>query len=341
MIRATSCLAVLPVRDGAWLCRCRGAEVEPLAEVPGSPEARHALAPSGSALAVLDSNGKRGGLFRVLDQAPWVEVRLPFTSLPKGCRGHAVAATDTALIVGGHSRSEEALWFRSQEHPDVWRPIGLPDGIASRGKAVDGLHLDGARLLAVDDLVFPKWLVVYRMDDPVEPRSPLAIRLPEHIAYERILASALGPAWLGLLSKGISHGSQGSCLALVDRTTFQEVSLWSASTSEGLFEGTSQHEADPGGPPLLQGVDVGFAGDTLVVACGAQGLLAADLAGWTPAPASTLGPPLVPRPVPGLARVDRIVTTTPPDPLGVFLVGLDEHGSSTHVWMGNGPAERR
>lgn len=354
-------VAVLPFRGVAWLCRCCGPEVVPLVEAPGAPDARYAFAPDGSALAVLDTGRKRSGLFKILDHAPWAERALHFTSLPMGCLGHAVATCGKSLIVGGHSGTEESLWCRSPRNPQTWQPVRFPVGIGSKGKAIDGILIDGSRVIAVDDLLSPKWVIVYRLSDEGGLNDPASVRLPDHIAYERIQATALGSDWLGLISMGNSHGSRGSFISLLAPDTFQEQAVWSVRAHGELFGDVSSDDSDPISLALLEAKELEFIGDTMLVACGERGLLSADLAGWTPAPqnpppvaetsdprsrlrqvvvdlvapvkAGGPGPLLVHRQVPDLARVDGIVVPTPSDPTGAFITGLDEAGALTYSWV--------
>lgn len=340
-------LAVLPIGEEAWLCRCRGPEVHPLAEVPGTAEARIAFAPDGSTFAVLGPGGKRAGLFRLLDEAPWIEGLLPFSDLPKGCIGHTIAAAGGSLIVGGRSRAFESLWQRSQGTGGRWEGVPLPNGIGARGKAIDALLLQGSRLIAVDDLLSPKWVVVYRLDDAGSPHEPAAVRLPEHIAYERICAAALGPRWIALISTGISHGSKGAFLSLLDRDSFKEQAVWSARRPGGLFDAGRPEDLGPIDLALLDARDLAFAGETLLIACGSRGMLSADLAGWTPPPpepapevdaarppgAAEPGPALVHRSVPGLASVEQLVVPQPQERTGVFAIGRGTGGGRSSRWV--------
>lgn len=360
-------LAVLPVGGVAWLCRCTGPEVFPLVKAPGAADAHHAFAPDASALAVLDMDRKRAGLFRIRGDSPWIDRLLPFSNLPKGCVGHAIATTGESLIVGGHSESKESLWIRTSGHNGAWRPVVLPEGIGSPGKAIDGLLLDNSRLIAVDDILFPKWVIDYRLGDPGGLQDPRPVLLPAHITFERIHAAALGCKWVALISNGMNHGSKGSFISLLTRDTFQEQAVWSAHSHSGLFDDGSPDDLSPIDLALLDAKDLGFVRKTLLVACGTHGLLSTSLEGWIPsspeppplrevrdprtgsrqmvedasAPveAGGPGPSFMLRQLPGLASVDKIVSPTPPDPAGVFVTGLGEGGQSTYAWVATLPTE--
>ncbi len=358
-------LAILPVGGAAWLCRCIGREVLPLVEAPGADDAHYAFALDGSALAVLDMGRKRAGLFSLRIDAPLLDPLLPFSNLPKGCIGHAIATTGSNLIVGGHSDRKESLWSRSPRTGGKWRSEELPEGVGAKGKAIDGLLLDGPRVIAVDDLLPPKWLIVYQQSDLGELQDPVSVRLPDHISYERIHAAALGPKWIGLISKGTAHGSRGSFLSLLARDTFQEQAVWLVRTHTGLFDEGSSEDLSSVLHALLNAKDLGFVGETLQIACGPHGLLSANLGRWTPPPpelpplveildprsgsrrmvedhsapvkAGGPGPPLFLQQVPGLTSVDKLVIPTPSNLNGVFATGSEKGGRATHVWVSAAP----
>lgn len=353
--------AILPIKGVSWLCLTHGSEVTPLAQAPGMPDARFVFAPDASALAVLDMDRKRAGLFRILAEEPWFEQVFPFAALPKDCKGHALAVVGGSLLVGGHSKTAEALWIRTPGIGNEWQVVPIPERFRARGKAIDGLLLDGPRVIAVDDLIVPKWVIVYRVESPDELRETEVVALPEHISYERIHIAVLGTRWIGLVSKGTRYGSNGTFISLLDADSFAEQAVWSICAPTGLFDGGTKEGMAPLDRALLESVDLGFVGDTLLVACGPWGLLTADLTGWTPPPqmppplvekldplsasremhedlsaptkASGPGPALAFRDAPGLTSVERIVISTPPDPAGAFAVGPGPDGIAAYVWI--------
>jgi len=109
MMQSTYSLAFLPIANEYWMCRSRGAQVEPLTKATGQPDARFVIAPDGASFAVLDSDSKRAGLFRVLAEEPWFERVLSFSTLPKRC-----AVDDIVLpkwvLEDGRTRDEVACW---------------------------------------------------------------------------------------------------------------------------------------------------------------------------------------------------------------------------------------
>lgn len=258
---------VLPVAGQNRLCRVLGGRIEPVGDVPGAEDARYYLDASAGRLAIMDSARKRVGLFAVQEGEPNISRVLPFATLPKDCQGHVAMAFDGGVLVGGHSKSGEAIWWRHPTHAkDAWQAIALPEQMRRPGKAIDGFHVDGDLLVAVDDIIVPRWLILYRIEPGHALRLEKSVSLPPHITYERIFDSFLGEDVLWLASRGINHGRIGTFIWGVDRKTFRERGCWSAFSVPRGSVGDSA-------PSLLNAKRVVEWQGRLLVPCGESGLL--------------------------------------------------------------------
>ncbi len=318
--------AILPFEGQTHLCTVEQGEVRPLVLAPGNADAHYFLSRSADRVAVLDSSRRRAGLFDVLPQEPWLRRNLPFATLPRGCVGHAALAWGDTLLVGGRSKASEALWSRSRATDPGWTAIPLPKQIELRGKAIDGLHRLEDQLIAVDDIVTPKWIVIYRFEAG-EFLLERCVRLPSHTTYERITQSFLGDSGLTLLSRGVNHGrlSQHAWLLSMDR--FKEKACWSAAGQ------VSEDATSPLSDALLSARTIAEVNGYMVLGCGAEGVLVAKLP--TGRRRSTLPDPIC-LSVPGLATVDTLVVPMPADCSGVFAVGKDEAGHADSRWLSAG-----
>ena len=153
--------AFLPVDSQYWLCSVSGADVVPLALAPGEHTALRRFSADGREFAMLDQQGKRVGHYRLLPDAPWIEAVRPPATLPKGSVAHAVLVHQGTLFAGGHGDHGEALWLRQPGRQPDWLPVALPEGVGKRGKAVDTLFVRGHELVAIDNILLPKWVLVY------------------------------------------------------------------------------------------------------------------------------------------------------------------------------------
>lgn len=250
-------------------------------------------------LGVLDERGKRLQLFHVDPEGAESEVaeRVPSpVTLPKGSFGRCLVLHGTTVFVGGNSeKGPESLWtLRWSGGSGEISSVGLPDGIGRAGKAIDHLYIERDRLVAVDDLRLPKYVLSFRLaaDGEVVPFDVEDLKV--HSTYEHVVAGATGRTRVALYSEAINHGVQTAHLAVLDKRSRSEVALYSAVTfslrrPEPKWT-MPLREADP---PPRHGLEDGplescpkmsFVDDVLLLGTDA-GLFAADLAELVARPA--------------------------------------------------------
>lgn len=335
--RSKAALLVLPIHGQHHVCRVSDAGVSPVAMFPCAADARLFRDADGQRIAVIDQSDKRAGLYELLPDAPWLRVLVKPRALPAGSRGHAALGLADSLLVGGHSPSGEALWQRFElGDAGEWTCIPIPEALRRRGKAVDGLHIDGDRLIAVDDIRVPKWIFLYRIQAGGTLTMDRPIALPTHTTYERILDSSLGQRTLWLVSRGVNHGRVGGYVWGLDRRSFKPVVCWSAvETSEDWLVGISpwldRTPVVPEPPPgLAKAVGVTEWRNALWVACGESGLYRISLLGsraeWVAAkPVAVEGV--------RLGEVNVLVPSPAQDCPGLFLLGSSIEGYVDHQFL--------
>lgn len=215
---------VLPHQGAPWLHRPDGANTRPLCPVPTGGRARFCISPDAAWLGVLDEDGRRAHLYRVADDV--IECVQPPCALAGGDRGHAIAAAGGVLYVGGSGKSGEMLWALGGPG-DALRPMPIPQKARRAGKAVDAVFVHEGRLLAIDDIVFPKWGFIHDLADPAAPRLAAVVDLPWHTSYEHVRAAAIGQPGVMLLSTGINHGTSSAHFSLLDLHTLREIAAGS------------------------------------------------------------------------------------------------------------------
>lgn len=326
-------MTILPLDGLAQVCELQAETVIPLAVMPGDLDASHYICPSTRQVGVIDKKRKRAGLFSLETAEPWFRKVLPFGNLPKGCIGHTALPFAGGLLVGGHSDSGEALWWRHPtQSPDVWHPLELPAEIRRPGKAIDGLHRLGAWVVAVDNIVVPKWLILYTVTEEPGLTLDRLVRLPHHTTYEHIFSTFLGRSRLWCASRGVNHGRVSSHVWGLELETFREVACLSVSPSRKTPFPTVDDVDER--HPLETLSEVVEWEDGLLLPCGPRGLFRAtvqrmgesvDSAGF--------------REIAGVDLVDvRAVRLHPDDPaLGVFALGFQADGRASHQWV---PADR-
>lgn len=325
---------VVPRNGVACLCAARDGQWEVLSEAPGEPDARHVVSEDGRYLAAMDRGNTRAGLFELLLDAPWIRETLPLAPLPNGCVGHATLPMGDGLFVGGNGPNHEALWQRTAAAESNWMTVPLPQEIMKRGKAVDGLHVLGDTLVVVDDIVTPKWLLLYGLSNPGMPVHRNTIRLPSHTTYERIIYSSLGASGLWCLSKGINHGVASTHLWRLSVPDFKQEAHWAAndvrpSSFPSMFDAPPASEDTRAAMDcLLSCLAVVEVDGAILLACGGKRL---GMIALRDGPSHIEDLQFLE--TPGFYSIDGLVLPAPWDGQGVFMVGEDKSGAMNSTWL--------
>ena len=188
--------------------------------VPVSPEARIAISADGWCAAIV-RKGRRLWTARITDDLNASYVTS--TALPDGTRARAVAIRGNQLYVGGIAPGTSLLAHAILGDRDLdLIQVDLPRKIAQCHKPIDELLLFEEHLVAVDNLVLPKWfLSCYLRDDGSLVVASVADLNPHHTS-EHVWHGAAGSRWFALLSS--SSGQLGS---------FRHLTFYDA---HGMFE---------------------------------------------------------------------------------------------------------
>jgi hypothetical protein len=269
--------AVLPHFGHPWLYEVVGRQPQPRSALPVTWGAITTVSPDGRFLGILDAGRQQAMMMGIHPETGAVRHVLPPLALPEDGTGHTIALYGDVLYVGGHNERGEMLWLRHAANPQQWQTVPLTLIEGGRGKAVDGLHVVGNRLVVVDDLVIPKWNLILDISVPHRPECLRVVEMPYHTTYEEVIASALGGRWLALLSSGINHGVGSNHLSLLDVDTLHEAGAWSYVEPTKWNEGEAEGE-----PGLADPRAVAWMGDRLHIAAGTKGILTVDFSDWTP-----------------------------------------------------------
>ena len=195
----------LPVDGIAHLCTIseQGA-VEARACAPGNPDAQYKISSDRKFFGFLDSSNKRLAVYELLEAAPWMRRVVPPTNLPRDCSGHDFILHEGQLLVGGSSRSQENIWALdytlTEQPPSVWQALEVPEAVRKRGKSIDLLYVLNQTLVAVDNVLRPKWFVFYHLNEGALP-TPLGIHpLRVQRAFEGIRHGAESDTMYALFS---------------------------------------------------------------------------------------------------------------------------------------------
>lgn len=353
-------LGFLPHLGANWLCECHGPEVIPLARAPGDAEAAYRFSSDQREFGVLDQKGKRLAHYRMLDAEPWFEAVMPPTALPRRCRADCLLIAHGRLIAGGRSASRECLWERLTDGTGHWRAAEIPKSIAARGKSVDALfeRPDGS-IVAVDDIVLPKWVLVYDWGPNGHLRHRRSLDLPANTTYERVVKGVEGALGYALLSRGVGEGGRSTCITILDRESLKRRVVWSSvddeveesddecferllrrrkprpERGEGTIPVDPYPDTTPPTRPSRIVHDLALCGPLLVLAAGIDGMLLAEAeTAFQRAVASRRwreGPRLVPFRPARLVEVHAFVKTENEN--GLYATGPDAAGATCVEWL--------
>lgn len=96
------------------------------------------------------------------------------------------------LFVCGTAEGRSRLWSIDARAPDaVWQPLPMPAELGDR-KGIDALVQDGRVLVAVDNIVFPKWMLRYTVDVDDSFRLDAVIEMKANGTYESVRSASSG-----------------------------------------------------------------------------------------------------------------------------------------------------
>jgi hypothetical protein len=195
-------------------------------------------------------------------------------AMPEGYQAECLLFHRQVLFVGGNCGTEVIGAFDFAAPEPRWVPLAVPEQLRQHGKRIDDLLLDGDWLIAVDNVVFPKYLIRYSVSDPREPMLTDAREIVAHGTYEHIQSGAIGTDWLVLLSTSFGMRGGYSYLSLLGRADLSEYGCLHAPARDDF---TRQYSGtDPATARTWNGV--AFLGNVLLVAAGHDGVGVLDLA---------------------------------------------------------------
>jgi hypothetical protein len=185
----------------------------------------------------------------------------------------SVIFKDNVVFAGGNINGDLVAFCDLSAQVPRWVGIPAPAELGntsrSRWKSVDALLLDGNRLIAVDNVVLPKWLISIDVTNPEKPEVLSVTKLKEHGTYEHVHTAALGKSWLAVSSTTASMGGPEAYISLLEKQSLEEQAVLSIMPlpSEGPKPWPGPYDWD----------DISLSGDRLYVAAGLQGIGILDI----------------------------------------------------------------
>lgn len=144
--------------------------------------------------------------------------------IPRKPTIHAIVVIDDVAFIGADAGGS-MLGYVDLRAASDWKPIAIPDQLNTFGKGIDGFAHDGSRLVAIDDIVLPRYMLLVDIQAPRSPRFLESRHLPAHSSAERILSVSSNHDTIALLSTSANHGAFSSHVSFLDLRTLEEFAV--------------------------------------------------------------------------------------------------------------------
>lgn len=193
--------------------------------------------------------------------------------LPSGYKAFTTAIADNIVYVGGYCGQEILGLYDLSSIRPTWISLYIPDKIKSENKRIDDLVIYKDKLIAVDDVVFPKWLLLYDISYPKSPRFLGLKEIPNHGVYESVIKADVGLNWFIALSRTSGRFSLSQHIALFNVNNFKEYGRISNSIQATRFAGYPELHNDS----IFFWESITLLNNILLIAAGQKGIGIIDL----------------------------------------------------------------
>ena len=126
-----------------------------------------------------------------------IKLLIPYDIKPK-----CILLTENNLFVGGKMGKEMLVQYHIQS--GKWCQLEIPEEVSLLGKAVDDLVINDSLLIAIDNMIIPKYILFYHLNSTGKLIFSHFKSLKTNGAYEDIYQGRITNKYLGLISKTYS-----------------------------------------------------------------------------------------------------------------------------------------
>ncbi|MBI0400766.1 hypothetical protein [Cyclobacterium marinum] len=121
------------------------------------------------------------------------ELKIPFDLKPK-----TILLNDENLFIGGEMGKEMLVQYNIQSQE--WYKLQIPIEVMFPGKAIDDLVINDSLLIAIDNIIMPKYVLFYKLNSKGKLDLSHFKELKSNGAYESIYQGRLTDKYFGLIS---------------------------------------------------------------------------------------------------------------------------------------------
>lgn len=145
-----------------------------------------------SKVAILDTTKNDVTIFDI-HSSNQIKPPIPFDIKPK-----TVLLNNDNLFVGGEMGKEILIQYHLQN--EKWHQLEAPKEVVLFGKAIDDLVVNDSLLIAIDNIIMPKYILFYRLNTNGKLEFSHYKGLKHNGAYESIHQGRITETYIGLLS---------------------------------------------------------------------------------------------------------------------------------------------
>lgn len=150
-------------------------------------------------VAILDTAKNNVSIFNIKTSK---EIKL---TIPYEIKSKTILLNNDNLFIGGEMGKEILIQYHLEN--EKWHHLEIPKEVVFFGKAVDDLVINDTLLIAVDNLIMPKYILYYHLNPDDQLKFSHFKELKSNSSYESIHKARITKSYLGLLSTTMNHGT--------------------------------------------------------------------------------------------------------------------------------------
>lgn len=155
-------------------------------------------------------------------------------TIPYDLKPKTLLLFDNNLFVGGEMGKEILIHYQIKKNQ--WEKLDVPEEVQMWGKAVDDLVINDSLLIAIDNIILPKFILYYDLKSMAKIELSHFRSLKYNSSYESIHQGRITPKYLGLISETMNWGSTYEHI-----TIYSDLDLIKSFAISVKFEGTKAY----------------------------------------------------------------------------------------------------
>lgn len=148
---------------------------------------------------------------------------------------------DNNVFIGGRFKTELLLQFNFIQNE--WYSIKIPDKFKKQGKSIDDFLIVDDELLAIDNIIFPKYILSFKLNGGNKCEYFKEFRIPSNGTYEKIIKAYLSDKYIGLFSKTMGRNGGASHIAIYCKNNLDKSFSFTFRDESSIFKRKEDEES--------------------------------------------------------------------------------------------------